>query len=408
MQVRSTLYHSLQFLCLGVISVTIALCQNPALSLATKPAPPVAYVYVSKQPTDTSPNQVLGYSVSSNGKLTPIVGSPFQADVSLMAVNGKYLFGGKSFALNGTGNDGHIDTYKIAANGVLGYVVSNQTSVVDEGYYYRLFLDHTGAHLYGEMGYETGAALGSLDIDKQTGTLALTQGLDLGRWGLADITVSANNKYLYVVEQDFGGNWVATVPLGSDGAPLAVSSWRRSPDYPVAKPTLYYSPVAITADPSNHVAVAMQVLSGPDQGAGANVPAQLGVYTADAKGNLTTTSTYKNMPTLPLFGYDGPTSMKLSPSGKLLAISGWQGLQVFHFNGANPITPYATLVKNSSFTVGPLKQLGWDNHDHLFAAFANKLYVFTVTPTSITQAPGSPYSIPGNPGAQYLIVQPLL
>jgi hypothetical protein len=40
---------------------------------------------------------------------------------------------------------------------------------------------------------------------------------------------------------------------------------------------------------------------------------------------------------------------------------------------------------------------------HLYVLGASKLYVFTATPTSVSQAPGSPYSI-ANPSA--LIVQP--
>jgi len=44
------------------------------------------------------------------------------------------------------GNDGSIDTFKIATNGALKYVVSNQIGTTDGGYYDQLFLDHTGAH----------------------------------------------------------------------------------------------------------------------------------------------------------------------------------------------------------------------------------------------------------------------
>jgi hypothetical protein len=37
----------------------------------------------------------------------------------------------------------------------------------------------------------------------------------------------------------------------------------------------------------------------------------------------------------------------------------------------------------------------WDNANHLYAISdtAGKLYVFTVTSTGVTQAPGSPHSI---------------
>ncbi|MGA9390479.1 MAG: hypothetical protein WBV69_08540 [Candidatus Sulfotelmatobacter sp.] len=47
----------------------------------------------------------------------------------------------------------------------------------------------------------------------------------------------------------------------------------------------------------------------------------------------------------------------------------------------------------------------WDNDNHLYAVSpaAGKLFVFTVTPTSYSQAPASPHSITG---AQNLIVLP--
>ncbi len=39
----------------------------------------------------------------------------------------------------------------------------------------------------------------------------------------------------------------------------------------------------------------------------------------------------------------------------------------------------------------------WDNANHLYAVScnANKLFVFNVTPTSVSQAPRSPYTIEG-------------
>jgi hypothetical protein len=37
----------------------------------------------------------------------------------------------------------------------------------------------------------------------------------------------------------------------------------------------------------------------------------------------------------------------------------------------------------------------WDNDNHLYAISksAGKLFVFTITPTSVSQAPGSPYKM---------------
>jgi hypothetical protein len=42
-----------------------------------------------------------------------------------------------------------------------------------------------------------------------------------------------------------------------------------------------------------------------------------------------------------------------------------------------------------------IDQLYWDNDNHLFAISqsAGKLFVFTITPTSVSRAPGSPHKI---------------
>jgi hypothetical protein len=97
--------------------------------------------------------------------------------------------------------------------------------------------------------------------------------------------------------------------------------------------------------------------------------------------------------------------MNMSPSGKLLAVAGngpgQTGLEVFHFNGASPITKYTGLIENI-----PIDEVHWDNNDHLYAISKSegKVFVFTATPTSVRPAPGSPFSV-GNP--QRIIIRPL-
>jgi outer membrane protein assembly factor BamB len=90
----------------------------------------------------------------------------------------------------------------------------------------------------------------------------------------------------------------------------------------------------------------------------------------------------------------------MSPSGKLLAVAGQSGLQIFHYNGSSPITAYTGLL-----TSNDIEQCFWDNANHLYAISqtTGKLRVFTITTTSSSQATGSPYSIhaPAN-----IIVQP--
>ena len=94
------------------------------------------------------------------------------------------------------------------------------------------------------------------------------------------------------------------------------------------------------------------------------------------------------------------TDICMSPSGKFLAVAGANGLQIFRFNGANPITPLSGLLTRQE-----VDQMFWDNSDHLYAIsqVAGKLWVFTVTEEALTPAPGSPWSIPG---AQNIVVQP--
>jgi hypothetical protein len=93
-------------------------------------------------------------------------------------------------------------------------------------------------------------------------------------------------------------------------------------------------------------------------------------------------------------------ALSMAPSGKSLAVGGVGGLQIFHFNGASPITKYTALLTTST-----IDQAFWDKNNHLYAISrsAGKLYVFTITPTSHSQASGSPYSV-SSPVA--LIVQP--
>jgi hypothetical protein len=80
----------------------------------------------------------------------------------------------------------------------------------------------------------------------------------------------------------------------------------------------------------------------------------------------------------------------ISPSGKLLAVGGDAGLEVFYFNGSKPITSYTGLL-----TRDEVDQFAWDNDNHLYATSyqSGKLFVFTITPTSFSQAAGSPYTI---------------
>jgi hypothetical protein len=169
---------------------------------------------------------------------------------------------------------------------------------------------------------------------------------------------------------------------------------RINPPFPTPPSGDYYCPYLAAADPTDHLAIAVQPFTSFVSAAG---PYQLATYTVDTSGNLTTNSTYANMPKV-LVG--GVIDYWMSPNGKYLAVGGGSGMQIFHFNGANPITKYTGLL-----TTNEVDQMFWDNANHLYAISrkAGKLYVFTVTSTSVTQAPGSPHSITS---PAYIIVLP--
>jgi hypothetical protein len=87
----------------------------------------------------------------------------------------------------------------------------------------------------------------------------------------------------------------------------------------------------------------------------------------------------------------------------LLAVAG-AGLQLFHFNGASPITNYSGVLLPTE----DIDQVAWDNNNHLYALSyeSGNLHVFNATSTSISEVSGSPYKIANSYGQSGLIVVP--
>jgi len=204
-------------------------------------------------------------------------------------------------------------------------------------------------------------------------------------------SILGNDTFAYA-PSDFGccgspPGW-SGFALQSDGR-LEDMTFNLSYDSGLTLPFAYV-PFLAASDPTNHLAAVVSYNTGESEYG----PPQLASYSVNSKGDFSTTSTRKNMPYMEI----SPTSMNMSPAGNLLAVGGWssknsdpaaQGLQVFHFNGGDPVTPYTkTLTKSQIY------QIRWDNSDHLYALGGPGLYVFSITPTSSTEAPGSPYSIP--------------
>jgi hypothetical protein len=330
---------------------------------------------------------VNAFAAAANGKLTVIPGAPFKADIGDMAVNGKYLFGS-------TFSSKYIAQFLIQPNGALQWTRSTNIVQHDQpgcsSVLGSLVLDHTGTTIYDEvLDFDNcGSNVAqSFKVEKPSGALQyLGNDRTLDLFG-GPLSFIGNNIYAYGAECDFFvGLYVPTIrgfQRQSGGLLTSVNISASAP--PVPRPQDLYCPALTAADATNHVAISFQAIDTNTSG-NDGLP-QLATYTADNAGNLSTTSTYNNMPTTNVgLVFD----LKMSPSGKLLAVAGLNGLQLFHFNGSNPITHYTGLIIASD-----IEQCYWDNSNHLYALSSggNKLYVFTVTPTSVSQVPGSPYTV---------------
>jgi hypothetical protein len=346
-------------------------------SIANSPA---ANVYVSGGTYKTS--EIYAYKAAFDGKLKPVPGSPFRALVDLgMALNKRYVF-----TTDGT----YIYSFSIESDGAIKQVAAINVVQFDSGCGYpdTLFLDRTGATLYDVDGnYDcTGSdsAYQSFSIDNSTGELSFLGATTGTRSSYVPLSFIGDDVYVYGAQCNGNMYWSIFGFLRENNGNLnAVNINTNTPD---AKSGDFYCPNLTTADPTHHVAISMQAVNGYTFGS--DGPPQLASYTAESAGNLTTTNTRFNMPRTAV---QYVTDIAMSPSGKLLAVSGTAGLQIFHFNGSKPITHYTGLL-----TKVEVDQVYWDNDNHLYATsyLGDSLFVFTVTPTSVRPAPGSPYTIP--------------
>lgn len=210
------------------------------------------------------------------------------------------------------------------------------------------------------------------------------------------LSFTGDNLFAYGATSYIWNTGIYAFQRQGNGALVAV---RANIPPPTPPEGYFYFFVSVATDPTNHLAVSFEEAQPPSGPAGiSGIPCtylggsysfHLGSYTEAGltPGGLTTNNTYCNMP-LTTGGY-----LSISPSGKLLAVGG-SGLQLFHFNGSDPITHYTGLL-----TPNNISQEAWDNGNHLYAIGNPKgmvpgdLFVFTATPTSVSPAPGSPYAI---------------
>ena len=383
--------RNVKFVVCLIASLSAASTLGQEATTATKVSPPsssspAAYVYA------TTKSHIYAYSAASNGKLTAVEGSPFAASEGGpqsqgIVATGKYLFG-----INANGNN--IDSFSIASDGALKKVSSiDATSFNDScgggggNAIFSLFLDHTGSILYDlEFNAQICAnnAYQYFRIDKSNGELSYL-GVSAAATSFEDpLSFSGNNDYAYDSNAFRYDPAIFVFKRSGNGL---LTSLDVNPDIPNAASGSTYLPYLAAPDPTNHVAITLQPYS--DDTMNADGPTVLATYSGADSGKLTTTSTRENMPVTEV---NNVNALNTSPSGELLAVGGSSGLQVFHFNGSSPITHYTGLL-----TTDEIDQIFWDNSNHLYAVSDahGKLFVFTITKTKVSEASGSPHSIPG-------------
>ena len=357
----------------AVLTTGVALAQEvdqPEVSSA-----PVAYVYVSR------PTHLDGFAASSSGKLTPVPGSPFAGtSVAGLAAKSKYLFGGSN---NGTA----VDAFEIESNGAVHLAASTPVAAGGCAYASPLVLDRSGETLY--VGLLTGGLCDDSQFDsfkvESSGKLALLGSSGQISFWNTPLAFSSNNKYAYGADCiDYEGGYLDTFAgLDRSSSGLLKFNSHFSASTPKPKSGDFFCASQVAADSDGHVAVSLQSINSEDESA-VGEP-QLAAFTIGSSGNLTTKSTAANMPT----ASTGVNALSMSPSGKLLAVGG-NGFQIFHFNGSSPITKDSGVLQPGIEFV----EFAWDGGNHLYALGGGKLFVYTVTTSSIKQASGSPYSIP--------------
>jgi hypothetical protein len=337
----------------------------------------VAYVYVAR------PTHIDGFAAAANGKLTPVPGSPYaNFALSHMSVNKKFLFG--------IGNNGDIYSFSIASDGALKLVATTNALKLEKncsnGYAESSTIDYTGSTLYLPVLCDGGNYLQSYRIESD-GYLQYLGGSE-NRSAAQTPIFLGTNKYAYAYTTDCDDYadkiWSVTYKRESNGF-LSVSGSNDIP-MPADPPAgSYYCPEGMAGDTSNHLAIAVQAWRSEEGPSGIF---NIATYTADAKGRLTTESTQDNM-TFTDQSLE-VAAMSIDPTGKHLAVGGSNGFQVFQFKGGAQVSGNPKqLQPDESFG-----NFAWDRSGHLYATtYDVGLYVYNVTATGVTQAPGSPYPI---------------
>jgi hypothetical protein len=368
------------------LAVSLSLVSTVALvPRANAQSTTAAHVYIQIQ---GPAGAVYGYSASSSGQLTAISGAPWKPTGQIIGSNKTQFI---------TLGQDNIHSYAVASDGAIGSQLEQNPFTDYPGgncgtgstAMNSAVLDHTGEYVYILLQTSNGSsgcsAYQSFNINSAGAFDGLGDGGMIGFGNLTLPSILGNETFAYADDkngpigfQRLSSGELAEMPYGFQETDPTLSGGSYTPGFPDASPTGNYVVLHLFPNDAN--------------------PFQLGSYTVDSQGNLSTTNTSTNMPTSALIG----PSSTFSPDGTMFVLyAGGQGsgtlgngIEIYNFNAASPLTLNTTLLNGT-----PISQVAWDTSNHLYAISqsANKLWVYNVTRSSMAESAtlsiGSPFSM---------------
>ncbi len=334
----------------------------------------VAFVYVGTN-TNNGPGQIGAFSLTNDGVLHTVNGSPYNGASGFPVVTSANLF-----ATDGT----NIQTYTRNADGSLttgpsiNGVAHNDTptgSAVG-----NLSLDRSGKSLYAaEINFQgpDNGAYAFFNIGSG-GTLAFLANSPINV-NVSPLSFSQDDRFGYSFGCYFINPTINGYTRSSNGLLTPFTTNAALPPLPFPNANLCPGPIAVSA---------RNFLASSYNTAGQGGNAMLASYRILGDGSLALVQT-ATANTTALAGISG---MAFDPTGNFLAIAGQGGLQIYQ------LAPDGTLAAlgTPQLTSVSFNDVRWDHANHLYALAGSTLYIFNVNGGVATQASGSPYNVTVN------------
>jgi hypothetical protein len=329
----------------------------------------VAYVYTGTINVAGVPNQITGFSVTSDGVAHVLPGSPYSGPSSFPVVSSGFVFA----------NDlTNIETYRRNSDGSLTPISSisgvAHNQIVHDSGVGAMVLDHTGSSLYVvEINFDgtNNDAYATFSVGRN-GRLSFVANGPSGVNFNGPLTFSQDNRFAYGQGCYFLGWDLFGYERLSNGALQLIAAHGNPP------------PSMETLCPGPSAASAKNVLAVAVGNPGINTNTQLATYLINSNGTLTLSSN-----SLLVTPFSSVSSVAFDPTGTYLAVGGYFGVQIYKLGAGADLIPVGTPAVSSSI----INDLKWDKTNHVYALSGKSLHILNFSQGALSEAAGSPYSV---------------